>query len=174
MSQEAKTPYWPALLRHIFFSSKSHGCFSALRFQLSTLACLSEWCQHINPRRNALLNQAQTRLSFGMCVGFLAAAGFIVLRNWYLWLVHLSNYDPLGLCALGRGEDMPWRLVEVKVMVCVFQKCWLRAMEAVKCRAVWCWLRKMGSREDHTHGWGQSSGGMGVTEDGFSKAENPR
>lgn len=57
-----------------------------------------------------------------MCVQFIAAAGFIVLRNWYLRLVHLSNYDPLGLCALGRGGDMPWLLVEVEVMECVFQK----------------------------------------------------
>lgn len=57
MSQEAKEPYWPALLRHIFFSSKSHCFFDALRFQPSTLAYMSVRRQHINHRRNALLNQ---------------------------------------------------------------------------------------------------------------------
>ena len=76
-------------------------------FQLSCQACTAMQPWHINHHRNALLNQRQTRLSFGMCIEFIAAAGFIVLRNWYLWLVHLSNYDSLSLCALGRGKTCP-------------------------------------------------------------------
>ena len=169
MNQEAKTPYWPVLLRHLFFSSNAIAASMMMQFPLSSQACLSMRRWHINHHPHALLNQTQTRLSCGMCVEFRAAAGSIVLRNWYLWLVHLSNYDLLGFCALGRGEDMPWLLVEVKVMDCVFRRYWLRALEAVKCTAAWCQFGKMGSREDHTHGWGLSTGGMGVTEDGFSK-----